>query len=858
MELQSVLALRGPNVWAHFPVLEAWLELGEVKSVASNEIDGFNDRLMGWLPSLVEHRCSVGTRGGFFERLRRGTYLAHILEHITLELQSLAGTPVGFGRTRLASGDSLYRVAVEYQEEELGRACLETARRLCLAAVADEPFDVAGELQSLRELARRVSLPPATAALVEAARRRNIPVRRLSPDGLVQLGYGARQHRVLDGLTDRTNALAEVVARDWELTRNLLQTAGVPVPYGRLVSDAEDAWAAAQEVEAPVSLRPRFRDGPSPEHTGITAREKVLPAYDAVARLSSPLLVEQTPSGASWRLLIAGDGVLGVVPADQAQAAGKDGSGYVLTDGQAEKDLHPELAARAVDAVRAVGLDIATVEIVAEDLGRSLEEQGGAVIGVKARPDLAPFLSAAGSPVADAVFDRLFPDGQTGRIPLVAITGVNGKTTTTRFIAHLLAGSGLRVGMSCTEGIYVGGRRIIAGDCSGPTSAGAVLEHPLVEAAVLETARGGILRAGLGFDRCDVAVVTNIGEGDHLGIAGIDTLEQLALVKSTIVAAVAPSGYAVLKADDPHVANMAQYCGGRVIFFARDGRHAVIAQHRATGGRVVFVRDGSVILTEGEQETALSSLERAPLTHGGRIGFQIENTLAAAGAAWALGLSLETIGAGLETFAGGLGRVPGRFNLLEINGAIVVLDYSHNISALASLIEALAQFPHPKRTIIYSGSGDRRDCDLVRQGELLGDAFDRVILYEDPRYLRGLQEGRMTALFCEGMAAGSRVRKVDEVRSWRKAVKEALTAVRPGELLVIQPDTIDETVEVIRHHLATTGNGREVDFNEALASRAAKADTGRGWRPQKKEKKTRSPLAASASRGGSRLRQPGR
>jgi cyanophycin synthetase len=824
MEFRRVLALRGPNVWASFPVLEAWVELGELKEVASSEIAGFNERLMSWLPTLVEHRCSVGTRGGFFERLRRGTYLAHVLEHVALELQTLAGTEVGFGRTRQANEGGVYKVVVRYREEEVGRACLEAARALCLAAVSGRPFDVGGEVEQLRALARRVCLPPGAAALVEAARQQDIPVRRLGPgpEGLVQLGHGARQRRLLAGLTDSTGALAEAVAQDHELTRVLLRAAGVPVPQGRPVADAADAWEAAQEVGLPVAVRPRHGSHRRGIRWGLSARADILAAYEHARQEGSAVLVERSVAGAEWRLLVVGERVVTAVrrhPAPGANAAAPD----------ATEPVHPEVAARAVDAARAVGLEVAGVDLVAADVARPLEDQGGAVVRVHPRPNLAlnpcpPELSggrqgdrpAGGSrPAAEAVVAHLFPEGQTGRIPLVGVTGVNGKTTTTRLTAHLLGSAGYCVGMTCTEGIYVAGRRITAGDCSGPASAGWVLQNPRVEAAVLETARGGIVRAGLGFDRCDVAVVTNIGQGDHLGVSDIDTLEQLSYVKSTLVAAVAPGGAAVLWADDPHVVSMAPYCRGSVIYFSRDGRHQVVARHRAAGGRAVFDRGGHLVLAEGERETVLTSLRRVPLTHGGRIGFQVLNALAAAAAAWGLGLPPQTICAGLESFAARMGMVPGRFNVLEGNGATVVLDYGHNTSALEALTEALAQLPHRHRSIVYSGSGDRRDIDLRRQGQILGDAFDRVILYEDPRYLRGLPEGHMTAVFRQGLGAGKRVKEVQEVRSWRKAVEQALAALRPGELLVIQPDIIDETVELIRQYL----NGRppgEAETGRAL------------------------------------------
>jgi cyanophycin synthetase len=417
--------------------------------------------------------------------------------------------------------------------------------------------------------------------------------------------------------------------------------------------------------------------------------------------------------------------------------------------------------------------------------------------------------------VGEAIVDLMFPSGDSGRIPIVGITGTNGKTTTTRMIAHIVARSGKRVGMTCTDGIFINGRRIDTGDCSGPLSAAAVLMNPLVDAAVLETARGGILRAGLGFDRCDVAVVTNIGEGDHLGLSDIETPERLAWVKRTLVDAVAPSGAAVLKADDPLVAEMAPNCPGSVIFFAQESDQPVLLRHRAAGGKAVFVRRGEIVLATGGEELVLTTLSNVPLTHNGRIGFQVENALAASAAAWGLGLPLETIRTALATFSGEMDQVPGRFNLLEIEGATVILDYGHNPSALLALIEALDQFPHERRTAVYSAAGDRRDCDLIRQGEILGEAFDRVILYED-HYIRGRADGEIMALFRQGLAKGSRVADVVEVRGALKSVEAALRSVRPGELLMIQPDVIDETLTFVRNYLARRAEGREIDLTEIL------------------------------------------
>ncbi len=622
MEFRRVRVLGGPNIWANFPVLEAWVDLGVLKDSPSDELPGFNERLTAWLPSLIEHRCSVGRRGGFFERLRRGTWQAHILEHVALELQSLAGTPVGFGRTRETHEDGVYKVALEYEYEDLGRAALEWGRDLCLAAVYDRPFNVDNTIAQLRQLAQRLRPDPMETALKQAARQRRLPIGRLDETDVFLLGHGIHQKRV------------------------------------------------------------------------------------SLANTTPPL---------------------------------------------------------------------------------------------------------------DTLVDRLFPAGQTGRIPIAAVTGVNGKTTTTRLIAHILARKQRCVGMTCTEGIYIDGQRIESGDCSGPLSARVVLNDPRVEAAVLETARGGILRAGLGFDRCDVAVVTNIAEGDHLGIADIETVEQLARVKRTIVEVVAPDGHAILKADDPLVAEMASHCPGWVVFFARDGHHPRIVEHRHRGGRAAFVRDRRIILAEGAQEIPLVSLENVPLTHGGYVGFQVENALAAAAAAWVLGVPCEVILAGLESFVADLDRAPARFNLLEYNNATVVMDYGHNTSSLASLIETFEALPHKYRSAVYSAAGDRRNADLIRQGQLLGDAFDRVVLYEEENCIRGRAWGEINALFRQGLAGRRRVKHIEEVQGALAALEHALASVRPGELLLIQVDLVDETMAMMHRYLESGSFCRQIDFREALA-----------------------------------------
>lgn len=893
MEIRRVLALRGPNVWARFPVLEAWVDLGEWKDTASDEMPGFNERLMSWLPTLIEHRCSVGTRGGFFERLRRGTYLAHILEHVTLELQTLAGSDVGFGRARESNEEGVYKVAIEYEEEALGRAAVESGRALCLAAVRGESFDVAGEVSKLREIYLRVKLGPSTGAIVEAARGRGIPVQRLNEDSLVQLGHGSKQRRIVAAETDRTSAIAEAIAQDKELTRSLLSRLGVPVPHGRPVTSAEDAWAAAEEVGLPVVVKPQYGNHGRGVATNLETREQVIAAYEAARAHGSSVIVETFAPGQDYRVLVVGNRVAAAARRDPAQVVGDGHStvrelveavnrdprraeghatilskisldanalGVLADQGMTEETVpsagqrvlirrnanlstggtatdvtdrvHPEVVARSVEAARIVGLDIAGIDLVCRDISRPLEEQGGVIVEVNAGPGLRMHLApseGSARPVGEAIVDLLFPKGETGRIRIVGVTGVNGKTTVTRFIAHLAMESDLKVGMTCTDGIYVGLRRIEAGDCSGPASARAVLSHPDVELAVFETARGGILRAGLAFEACDVAVVTNIGDGDHLGLHDIDTVEKLARVKRTLVEAVSPEGWAVLNAADPLVAAMAEHCAGSVCFFALSEEEAALRAHRERGGRALFVREGVVILAEGPQEERFIHVSDVPLAAGGRVGFQVENVLAGIGAAWVLGLDREAVSAAAQSFASDMHTVPGRFNLLEIDGATVVIDYGHNASALRALVQAIAPIPCRRRVAVYSVAGDRRDQDIFEQGLILGEAFDVVYLYED-NYRRGRAEGEIIALLKGGIAASAAgSRSVTEIHGSDAATVAAIADLRPGDVLLIQADHVDQTMGLVRSILETRRSSREIAVPAGGDGTGAEAPMGIAW-----------------------------
>jgi cyanophycin synthetase len=839
MQFRRIWVLRGPNVWSRSPVIEAEVELGE------------------------HDACRAATLPGFAERLGADTNLADALLSVVLDIQSRLGVVVRPGRVHRTRESAFYRVVFEYEEEALALAALEAARLFCLAALQNQPFDLDGNLTELRHLAHDVRLGPSTSAIVRAAQARGIPTRRLNTGSLVQLGWGNRQRRIWTAETDQTSSIAETVAQDKQLTRRLLEAVGVPIPYGRPVSDADDAWAAAEEIGPPVVVKPQFGNQGRGVATNLHTREQVLAAYDAARHESPHIVVEKFVPGADHRLLVIGGRLTAAALREPAHVVGDGRSTITQLIAEVNKDprrsdghatclsfikldavslgvlaeqgctpesvppagakmlirrnanlstggtatdvtdrVHPDVAACAVEAARAVGLDIAGVDVVASDVSRPLTEQDGAIVEVNAGPGLRMHLEpSAGKPrpVGEAIVDMLFPAGAVGRIPVVAVSGTNGKTTTTRLIAHVLRQTGRYVGMTCTDGIYLDGRRTETRDCSGPQSARSVLMNPRIEAAVLETARGGILREGLGFDRCTVAVVTNIGKGDHLGLRGVETLEELARVKRVVVEAVAPQGSAVLNATDPLVAAMAAHCPGAVIFLALDAADPVVAAHRAGGGRAVFVRDDGIVKAEGQRETPVLPLSEVPLTHDGLVAFQVENVLAATATLWALAVPLEAMRVGLTSFGGGAGEVPGRFNVFAVGDATVIVDYAHNPSAVAALVAALERFGPRRRTLVFTGC-DRRDVDLREMGAMAGDGFDRVLLYRDWGH-RGRSDGELNQVLRQGLASGQRVTEVVELETEKEAVETALRELPPGELLVLGIDSIEETLSAVQQRV---------------------------------------------------------
>ncbi|MDP3828788.1 MAG: cyanophycin synthetase, partial [Polaromonas sp.] len=474
-------------------------------------------------------------------------------------------------------------------------------------------------------------------------------------------------------------------------------------------------------------------------------------------------------------------------------------------------DVHPEVAARAVAAAQMVGLHICGVDIVCESVLRPLEVQNGGVVEVNAAPGLRMHLSPSygkGRAVGSAMINELFAHGDDGRVPVVAVTGTNGKTTVTRLISHLLTASGLRCGMTNTDGVYVDGRQTDSGDCSGPKSARNVLMHPDVDAAVFEVARGGVLREGLGFDRCEVAVVTNVGTGDHLGLNYITTVEDLAVLKRVIVQNVAPTGYAVLNAADPIVAAMAPACPGNVIFFAADRHHPLMATHRAQGKRTVYVDGNTLVAAEGAWRERVP-LHNIPLTRNGSIGFQVENVMAALAAAWAVGVTWETLKSGLASFVNDAHNAPGRFNVMDYRGATVIADYGHNPDAMRALVDAVEAMPARRRSVVISGAGDRRDNDIRDQTIILGHAFDDVLLYQDAAQ-RGRADGEVMGLLRDGLVGASRTTHIEEIHGEFLAIDTALARLEPGDLCLILVDQVQEALAHLAERVKETSASKQV------------------------------------------------
>jgi cyanophycin synthetase len=710
IEIIDIKVLKGPSMWTYRPVLEAWVDIGDLEDCPSNTIPGFTERLCTWLPSLIEHRCSYGERGGFIKRLEEGTWPAHILEHVTLELQNLAGMPGGFGKARETNKRGVYKVVVRAWHEEITKTALYHARDLVMAAIENKTFDLPAAIKEIEDLVDSLYLGPSTGCIVDAARERKIPATRLSEGNLVQLGYGNKQRRIWTAETELTSAIAEGISRDKDLTKSLLASCGVPVPEGRMVESPSDAWEAAQDIGLPVVVKPYDGNHARGVFTNLSNQSEIEKAYEDALKEGSGVMVERFIPGNEHRLLVVGKKVVAAAKGESAWAKGdgvrtirqlieeeintdpRRGDAEILPlspvvfdtklelelsrqklslDSVPAKDqdvlvqgsgnmafevthlVHPDVAAQAALAARVIGLDIAGIDLVAEDISRPLEEQGGAIVEVNAGPGLIMHLKPAvgePQPVGAAIVEHLFPENANGRIPVVGVAGSRGKTMTAQLTAHLIQLTGVKVGLACSKGAYFNQKLQTSGNCANWTSANRLLLNRQVEAAVIENDNHTILNEGLAYDRCSVGIVTNLDTDDTAPECSITEPEQIYNVMRTQVDVVLSTGTAVLNADDESVAKMAELSDGEVIFFSRYGLNEITQKHLQKGSRALFTENNQIVLAQGSDRQNLIALSGIPLLQSSSKSNTLENVLAAVAAAWALNTPRDIIVAGLQTF----------------------------------------------------------------------------------------------------------------------------------------------------------------------------------------------------------------
>lgn len=865
MRILKTQTLRGPNYWSiRYPNLILMrLDLEDLADRPSDQIPGFYEALAETLPSLIEHFCSPGHRGGFLSRVRQGTYMGHIVEHVALELQTMAGMPVGFGRTRSVAEAGVYQVVFEYQNEQAGRYAARAAVRLCNSLVetghyAKEELDQ--DLADLGEFRLDAALGPSTEAIVRAAETQDIPWMQLSTRAMIQLGYGRYQQRVQATLSSKTSILAVELASDKEGTKQILRNAGVPVPRGTVINYLDELENAIEDVGGyPIVVKPLDGNHGRGITIDIDTYQAAEEAYEAAKEVSRGVIVERFYRGRDHRVLVINGRVIAVaerVPAhvvgdgkstieqlieitnqDPRRGVGHDNlltrlevdrttwqlldrKGYsldtVLPEGEMcylratanlstggiaidrTDDIHPDNIWVAQRIAKTIGLDIAGIDVVTTDISKPLREVDGVIVEVNAAPGLrmhvCPSVGIARN-VAEPILAMLFPPGAPARIPVVAITGTNGKTTTTRLTAHIFKQTGQMVGFTTTDGIYIGDNMVEPGDTTGPQSAQVILQDPTVEVAVLETARGGILRSGLAFKDCDIGVVLNVA-ADHMGLGDIETLEDMAHLKSVVAETVRPSGYAVLNADDPLVAAMAQRVKSQVAYFSMDPHNELVRKHSQQGGLAAVYEQGYLSILKGDWLLRIEQAEKVPLTMGGKAPFQIANALAASLAAFAQGVDIGYIRQALHTFEASTDQTPGRMNLFNLGRFHALVDYAHNPASYEALGGFVKNWPG-QRIGVVGGPGDRRDDDFITLGKLAASMFDDIIVKEDDD-TRGRDRGDAAGWIVRGIEeiAGSATYRtiLDET----EAINTALDGAPDESLVVILPESVTRAIDLIK------------------------------------------------------------
>lgn len=865
MRILEIKVLKGPNYWSvrRTKLIQMKLDLEEKENMPTNKIPGFRDRLEKLLPSLYTHRCSVGSPGGFFQRVDEGTWMGHVVEHIALEIQTLAGMDTGFGRTRTPDGEKegVYYVVFSYMEEDAGVYAAKAAVRIAQALIDGTDYDLTDDIQQMREIREDTRLGPSTGCIVEEAAKRGIPYIRLNKQSLVQLGYGVNQKRIRATIASTTSNIAVDIACDKEETKMLLEAAEIPVPRGTVVRSEEGLDAAIEKFGYPLVIKPIDGNHGKGNTTNITNREQAIKAFAAAKQYSRSVIVERFITGYDFRCLVInykficaalrtpasviGDGihdlqwlidevnrdprrgyghekVLTQITIDQFTQKMLDDAGVTLqhipakgelfllkptanlstggTSTDVTDEVHPANVFMFERIAKIIGLDICGIDVMATDLRTPVSENGGAILEVNAAPGFRMHIEPAeGLPrnVAEPVVDMLFPKGNDGRIPIIAVTGTNGKTTTTRLIAHIAKTAGKKTGYTTSDGVYIQNQLMMKGDCTGPISSQFVLKDPTVDFAVLECARGGILKAGLAFQNCEVAVVTNVA-ADHIGLGGINSVEQMAKVKAVVPETVFPHGYAVLNADDDLVYKMKADLKCNIALFSMDEHNPRIKQHCANHGLACVFENGYVTIMKGTWKIRVLPARDIPLTFEGKAVHNINNCLPAVLAAYLYrDINIDDIRTGLQTFVPSESLTPGRLNFFHFKHFTILADFAHNPHGLRLLCDFVSKLDYPVKVGVISGTGDRRDEDIRELGEISAAYFDEIIIRCD-KNLRGRSAEEIIELLKEGIYKVNPQIPVLTIPNEDQALDHIYEQAKPGALYTIMCDVVARALDKIK------------------------------------------------------------
>ena len=865
MKILKIQALRGPNIWSirRTKLIQMRLDLEELEERPTDKIEGFRERIEALLPSLIEHRCSEGCYGGFFQRVDRGTWMGHVIEHIALEIQTLAGMDVGFGRTRETKTPGVYNVVFNYLEEKVGVYAAKAAVRIAEALISGEDYDLGEDIQNMKEIREDVRLGPSTGSIVEEAVSRGIPFLRLGRNSLIQLGAGVNQMRFQATITCKTSNIAVDIACNKEQTKKMLDEASIPVAKGDICYDEEDLQETIEDIGYPIVIKPLDGNHGKGASINVTNWDDAVKGLWHAKDYSRRVIVEKFITGFDFRVLVINNEVVAAAQRVPAHVIGNgknnikeliditnedprrgyghenvlteitidksterliENAGYTLESILPEKEtlylkstanlstggtsvdvtdlMHPENVFLAERISRVIGLDICGIDIMAPNLTQSLKENGGVILEVNAAPGFRMHLAPSeGLPrnVAAPVIDMLYPPGKPSRIPIISVTGTNGKTTTTRLIAHIVKNNNYKVGFTTSDGIYIQNHMMEKGDTTGPISAEYVLKDPNVEFAVLETARGGILRSGLGFKVCDIGVITNIQE-DHLGLSDIHNLKDLARVKSVVVESVKKDGWAVLNGDDEHCLEIASSLSCNVALFSLDENCPAIVEHCAEGGIAAIYENGYITIKKGDWKIRVERATHIPLTMNGKAKFMIANVLAATLSAYLYGFKTEGIKLSLATFIPSAAQTPGRMNIFEFSKFKVLIDFAHNPTSYRGIEDFLGSVDATRKIGIISGVGDRRDEDIKECAVIAARMFDHVIIRQE-KHLRGRTEKEIINLILEGLQEGDSSVTHEVISLEVEAIKHAISLAEEGTYIVALSDVIDNAIDIVQSYL---------------------------------------------------------